>query len=245
MTKLCAFIASHLTKYRMITIKQAINSIDECVEKAKSNLINVYLSYSYEEVIYNELDQLEIELRKNKNVNIIFYRHNQKKLQFEHFKYIIDINTFDEDEWVMFLDDDDICVNSRIKRFLSYQRKYNDINVFGSYIIRIERSNIIKNPYSLLNLIKIPESAKHEITDFATIFVKIKIIKEFFNIYNEPYNFYTDCFFSVFVRQKNYYLINEYLYMVRTRMFTTEEQFIDLYNLHTSTTFQQQSLICT
>jgi len=118
------FIASHLDLYRINTIKECIESISDCVEYANLDMINCYISYSYEDFIYLKLDELEKTLKKHKNLDITFYRHNERKLQFEHFCYILNVNTFDGNDWIMFSDDDDISVQTRIKRFKFYYDIY-------------------------------------------------------------------------------------------------------------------------
>jgi len=95
-------------------------------------------------------------------------------------------------------------------------------------MILIERDKIIKKPYVLLNLLK-NQYFKRPSPDFATIIVKIEIFKDFFNFYKEEFTLYTDCVFSCFIDKYKVYTSKEYLYVARTRMFTTEEKFLELY----------------
>jgi hypothetical protein len=227
-------IASHLDLYRIITIKECIESISDCVEYANLDMINCYISYSYEDFIYSELDSLEKTLQTHKNLMVIFYRHKQKKLQFEHIQHIMEINTFDKNDWIMFSDDDDISIKTRIKLFLFYLN-LNDFDVFRSNMILIERDKIIKKPYTLLNLLNY-QYYKRPVPDFATIIVKIEILKEFFDFYKNEFTLYTDCAFSDFIDKYKVYTSKEYLYVARTRMFTTEEKFLELYTNTPSTT---------
>jgi hypothetical protein len=95
-------------------------------------------------------------------------------------------------------------------------------------MLMIERDKIIKKPYALLNLLKNQHSTS-ELSDFATTIIKVKIINKFFDNYKEDFNLYSDCVFSAFVRQKKLFITKDILYVVRTRMFTTEEKFLELY----------------
>lgn len=232
--KLHVIIASHLNLYRIITIKDCVESISDCVKYANLDMINCYISYSYEDFIYSELDELENVLNSYQNLNITFYRHDKRKFQFEHIQHIMNSNKFDDDDWIMFSDDDDISIKKRIKLFLFYLNS-NDFDVFRSNMISIERDKIIKKPYTLLNLLKY-QYLTSKLSDFATTITKVKIIKLFFNYYKEDFNLYTDCAFSNFLCIYKVYTSKEYLYVVRTRMFTTEDKFLELYTNTPSTT---------
>lgn len=229
------FVASHLNKYRYQTIQDAIYSISDCVKYALIPYCNCYISYSYEDFIYSKLDELEYILNLNTNLRIIFYRHKQKKLQFEHFHHILNVNTFDDNDWIMFSDDDDISVNTRIKKFKFYHGKYS-FDIFRSQMLIIERNVIIEKPYSIFNLMKY-QYLESEISDFATTIVKIKILKEFFDFYTDKlkdeFTLYTDCAFSLFINDKNLFITEEILYVVRSRLFTTEDKFLELYSTST------------
>jgi len=225
-------IASHLNLYRIITIIDCIQSISECVKYAELYMINCYISYSYEDFIYSKLEQLENILKSNKNLNIILYRHKQKKLQFEHIKYILEQNSFNDNDWIMFSDDDDISVQTRITTFFYCLNNYN-FDVFRSNMLLIERDTIIKKPYTYFNLLK-HQHLKNTLADFATTIVKIKILKEFFDFYKDFYkdefDLVTDCIFSNFIENYKVYKSEEYLYIVRTRMYTSQEKFLELYS---------------
>ena len=102
-------------------------------------------------------------------------------------------------------------------------------------MILIERDKIIKKPYTLLNLLKY-QHVTTKISDFATTIAKVKIINNFFDINKDKFTLYTDCVFSTFIRQKKLFITTDMLYMVRTRYFTTEEKFLELYTNTPSTT---------
>jgi len=225
------FIASHLDLYRLYTIQDTVSSISDCVEYAKFPKINCYISYSYEDFIYDKLDKLESILNSNSNLKIIFYRHKQKNLQFEHFYHILNVNTFNDNDWIMFSDDDDISINTRIDTFFDYYKNYN-FNVFQSNMILIERDQNIIKPYTIENLEK-NKYILRRTPDFATTIVKIKILKDFFDAYKEKFGLYTDCAFTSYIQNKKLIITEEILYIARTRMFTTEEKFLEL-----SLTFQ-------
>ena len=245
--KLSVIIASHLSLYRYYTIQECITSISDCIEyfkykqninkildnKNKKNInnilynkIDVYISYSYDNNLISMLDELDKILQSQNNINVIIYRHHNKKYQFEHIKYILDNNNFDNDDWIMFQDDDDISIENRISEFIRYTKILN-FDVFRSMILTFNRNEKLLYPYGSINSILKLKLLINKNSDFATTITKIKIIKEFFTK-NIIYNLYTDVHFTFFIKSKNVFTINSYLYLVRCRGYITDEDAIEI-----------------
>jgi hypothetical protein len=171
-------IASHLDKYRYYTIKQCFSSINDCIKYAGLHNINVYLSYSYNEEIEDKIEVLEEYLRSFEYIIPIIYKHKENKIQFRHIEYIINNNNFDDNDWIMFHDDDDISMVNRLSEFIKLIKLYNYIEYFESYMIAFDRSIVLHYPYGdFYN--KDDHFVLQDRSDFATIITKVKIIRDF------------------------------------------------------------------
>lgn len=232
--KLNCFICSHLSHYRYITIKQALSSLD-------SNMynLNVYISFSYNEDITQEMiDKLINDSKFFKYLNITWHQQNKQMFQFEHLKYIIDNNNINDNEWIMFQDDDDLSMNNRINKFIEcYSCAFKQIHVLK------ENCNNSFDYYDSIGLViertdQITEKINNNILskdykrDFATKIVKYNLITNFFNTYKDKikYERTTDCMFTIYLNNYKCFNDDNITYIIRSRMFSTDEQFIELYN---------------
>lgn len=245
--KIVCFIASHITPYRYITIKKAIKSINNMAqfESNDNYKMDLYISFSYDETITSEMiDTLIEESNINcYNLNIIWYKHDTKKFQFEHIKYIIDNNNFTFDTWIMFQDDDDTSMKNRLKHFIDSKCHLYAYGSYSSFGVICERSDLLTN--SQYNEIELYNNDIYNTTedyqnkelksitikrDFATKIVNYIILYTFFKQENILYNRYTDTLFSAFIQsQYKEYNDNKINYIINIRL-STDEEYIKLYN---------------
>jgi hypothetical protein len=245
--KIVCFIASHITPYRYITIKKAINSINDMVqfESNENYKMELYVSFSYDETITDEMIDTLIDTSNTecKHLNIFWYKHDIKKFQFEHIKHIVDNNKFTFDTWIMFQDDDDISMKNRLKNFIDSKCYLYDYSSYSSFGVISERTYTL-NP-SQYNEIELYNNDIYNTTDtfqnkefksislkrdFATKIVNYIILYKFFKEQNIEYNRTTDVHFSVYINgfYKEYY-DNKINYIINLRL-STDEQYIELYN---------------
>jgi len=238
-------IASHITPYRLTTLPQAIQSVIDTIKHSQScisltqnnDIFSIHISYSYQDTIsiekINELETIikEYVITNSKNISINFYRNSQRLLQFEHFKNIIyneqNKNSFRLNDWIMFQDDDDFSLVTRIRTFLKQLYiNYNMIS-FVSSTYRFERLMVIpKMPYGNVSNYKDNQMIYECPADFATTFVQVKNLKTFLES-NTHWDNYTDCSFTAFLHnlgKQIYY--NEPLYVIRMRSFYTDEEYL-------------------
>lgn len=220
--KLNCFICSHLSQYRYITIKQALSSLNN-----NNYNLNVYISFSYNKDITQEMiDKLIDESNSFKYLNIKWHQQNKQMFQFEHLKYIIDNNIIDDDEWIIFQDDDDLSMNNRIQIFIDhYNSAFNCFDYYDSF------GSIVERTEQLTEIINYNIQRTCHKRDFATKIVKYNLITNFFNEHKNEikYEITTDCFFSAYLSNYKCYFDDNITYIIRSRMFSIDEEFIELY----------------
>lgn len=223
---IAVFMASHLTPYRLFTAKQAIQSVADAaiVEVQHVGILKVYWSYSYENEIVSKLEEFETICKETcaQSLSITFYRHNERRSQFEHLEYIF--HRANDVDWIMFQDDDDISMVNRLTLFFSVVKQTTVSVISNTY--RFERgSTIPKPPYgshaNFYNRKKVSISR----SDFATGFVRTNVLESFLRSRKERSK-YTDCLFSEHLQiLGNQVIIDEPVYAIRQRLWTTDEEF--------------------
>lgn len=245
--KIVCFIASHITPYRYITIKKAIKSINDMAgfESNENYKMDIFVSFSYDENITSEMIDTLIDTCNTEclNLNIIWYKHDTTKFQFEHIKHIVDNNNFTFDTWIIFQDDDDTSMKNRLKHFIDskcYLFSYDSYSSFGVVCDRTHPLN--SSQYNEIELYNNDISTDNDHTtkefksinlkrDFATKIVNYNVIYNFFKQDINIYDIFTDVCFSNYISGfYKEYNDNKINYIINIRFSTTDEQYIEWFN---------------
>ncbi len=214
-------LASHLTPYRVYTLPQAVESINDMCVHANQSLV-LYISYSYESGI--DVDALEALVReKTPFITVVFYRHATPLLQFEHIRYIMTTASFHERDWILFHDDDDVSTIDRLSVLLPEMKDGTDILSSGRY--NMERTTLLQPPYGAHE--HFVTQQRYSYKEFGTFACRVHVLTSFLDECT-TWTKFTDCVFMAYACEHTTYKhLPQPLYVYRLRTVCSDTAFLE------------------